>query len=379
MTEIPGTNGTASSKSSPGMRPADIEPPARKVPAFLELTTEERHAKFLELNQLEMGRLREKKDPTMESPWSYLKIDRTLDRYNNIHPWYNNRVTLQVPEGFNDYINASPVALSSDTRKDHTPHKFIAMQGPKKETIDHTWMMIWQSLSNPSTTTPGVIVMLTPTHLNHPEDPSIILMEKCYQYYPTDEESEPLQINDTSVLGEHFKATVRFVSREETTQGDAIELRKLAMRVEGSDEEKIIWHFLYPGWPDYGALEEEDVDSIIALMHLSREKNGSPENPRIVHCSAGVGRSGTFIALEYLLAELEAGAWEKWEDDEADPIFETVNTLRMQRRTMVQAAEQYDFLYTVLRRFWDEKHGERAIQEPASKMAKLAVDGSVFE
>ncbi|KAL3426296.1 protein-tyrosine phosphatase [Phlyctema vagabunda] len=331
-----------------------------KIPAFLELSEEGIIKKFMTIMQLENERKVASRRPNGDTQWSFIKYDKVLDRYNNIYPWFHNRITLEVPEGVNSYINASPVSLSAvaAASKPQGQDKFIAMQGPKMETIDHTWMMIWQSLSNPSRTTPAVIVMLTPTHVNHaPEGPPII-QEKCYPYYPLDEESEPLQINDTSALGAEFKATVRFVAREETCQGEAIELRKLVMKVDGCDDEKIIWHFLYPGWPDFGALEESDIESITKLMHLSREKNTSPENPRIVHCSAGVGRSGTFIALEHLMAELEAGAWESLPEDQ-DPIFETVNNLRMQRPTMVQAPEQYRFLYSALKKFWEDRYTAR--------------------
>jgi len=235
--------------------------------------------------------------------------------------------------------------------------------------------------------------MLTPTHVAHPLDGSI-MMEKCYPYYPLDVQSPPLVINETSQLGGNFKATVRFLEREETTEGTAIELRKLAMKVEGQEVEKVVWHFLYPGWPDFGAIEEDSVDSLLALMVLSREKNTSTDNPRVVHCSAGVGRSGTFIALEFLVGELQRGAWERWDDStekDKDPVFETVNQLRIQRRTMVQAQEQFSLLYGVLRKLWNEKYGvtpeagetapENGLQEPPAKVVKRdpGADGSVFE
>jgi protein-tyrosine phosphatase len=151
------------------------------------------------------------------------------------------------------------------------------------------------------------------------------------------------------------------------------------MTVEGEDEEKPIWHYLYPNWPDFGALEEENVASVLSLMDISRKQNGKGENPRIVHCSAGVGRTGTFVALEFLMGELQGGAWEGWDEGpmaHTDPIYETVNQLRMQRKTMVQAYEQYAFLYEVLQKVWEEKYGtECAGGEHTHKNKKLNVCG----
>jgi protein-tyrosine phosphatase len=205
------------------------------------------------------------------------------------------------------------------------------------------------------------------------------VFEKCFPYYPLDENSPPLKINEKNDLGEDFKAEVRFVSKEPSMEGTAIEVRKLLMTVEGEDEEKPIWHYLYPNWPDFGALEEENVASVLGLMDISRKQNGKGENPRIVHCSAGVGRTGTFVALEFLIGELQGGAWEGWDESamaQTDPIYDTVNQLRMQRKTMVQAYEQYAFLYEVLRKVWEEKYGVECaggehthVQNPVTKVS----------
>jgi protein-tyrosine phosphatase len=295
--------------------------------------------------------------------FSRLPADPALDRYNNIYPWAENRIKLQVPEGCNDYINASPVTLTSTSGKQSTlksgiQDKYICMQGPKKTTVDHVWHMIWHEVATPYNSTPAVILMLSPTHAPMPDDPTK-MFEKCYTYYPVDENSPDLRINETNELGEEFKATVKFVSREPGVPGTPIEVRKLAMTVDGEDEEKPIWHYLYPNWPDFGALAEENVASILALMEISRKENGRGENPRVVHCSAGVGRTGTFVALEFLIGELQGGAWEGWDASDhavSDPVYETVNQLRMQRKTMVQAYEQYAFLYEVLRKMWEEKY-----------------------
>lgn len=275
---------------------------------------------------------------------------------------------MKVPEGVNDYINASPINLISTSGKQstleaNTQNKYICMQGPKRQTVDHVWHMVWHELAEPYNSSPAVIIMLSPTHAPSNDDPTR-MFEKCYQYYPVDENSDPLIINEKNELGDDFKATVRFVSRESGIEGTAIEVRKLMMTVEGKDEEKPIWHYLYPHWPDFGALEEENVASILALMEITRKQNNDGGNPRIVHCSAGVGRTGTFVALEFLVDELQSGVWDNWDESEyagQDPIYQTVNQLREQRKTMVQAFEQYAFLYEVCRMIWEEKYGTACV------------------
>lgn len=414
-------------------------------------------------------------NPSPDFRWArvagpHLKI---LDRYLNIQPWQNNRVKLQVPEGHLDYINASPIVLTpsscltSDGCSSETtePDRYIAMQGPKATSIDHAWRMVVEQLESP-----GVIVMLTKTHEG--------MLEKCYPYFPRSRDDPPIEINEHDEFGDGFRATVRCEGMEETPAGDAIELRKLVIRVytqpqhpapteteptnpqtaedvdadadtkmgsisettapspppenpenenddkpETSDTpqpppqeppyyEKTIYHFLYKKWPDFGVPSLADLDSFFTLMRLSRELNHSPASPRIVHCSAGVGRSGTFVALEHLMRELDAGVLEDYDERAAeaaavplapsfegsgsgsgrnspasgsggrrsqsrsgsrsgsgsdspvlrlqgqgeDLIFETVNQLREQRRTMVQAEAQYLFLYRVLRQLWLEKY-----------------------
>lgn len=330
-------------------------------------------------------RLEEQRLAEKDGQWSRLEPDPILDRYNNVHPWANNRIKLQVPEGVNDYINASPVTLSStstiqSTLKKGIQDKYICMQGPKQETVDHTWHMIWHELAVPYNSSPGVVIMLSPTHAPMPNDPSR-MFEKCYRYFPHDV-GVSITINETNQLGEGFKATVRFDSKLPDIPGTTIEGRKFIMTVDGEDEEKPIYHYLYPSWPDFGALEEHNVDSIIQLMKLSREKNGKAENARVVHCSAGVGRTGTFVALEFLMGELQGGAWENWDEESkktnrgSDPVYETVNQLRMQRRTMVQAFEQYAFLYEVLRKMWEEKYNVPCIGGEHQHRAKN-MDGTL--
>ncbi|EAQ83239.1 hypothetical protein CHGG_09643 [Chaetomium globosum CBS 148.51] len=309
-------------------------------------------------------------------PRNRKQILRTRLAYLNIQPWQNNRVKLQVPEGHLDYINASPIVLNpspyltsgSCTSADREPGRYIAMQGPKQTSTDHTWRMVVEQLESP-----GVIVMLTETHDG--------MLEKCFPYFPRSRDDPPIEVNEHDEFGDGFRATVRCEGMEETPAGDAIELRKLVIRVysqpqqqdavastgtevptedadadtkmgspsdaaapspppedekdnePGTEDrsplppqdpttppyyEKIVYHFLYKKWPDFGVPSLADLDSFFTLMRLSRELNHSPASPRIVHCSAGVGRSGTFVALEHLMRELDAGVLEHYDERAAE-------------------------------------------------------------
>lgn len=271
-----------------------------------------------------------------------------------------------MPEGKLDYINASPIVSPSPLRPDTLPHfTYIAMQGPKVNTVEHTWRMVAQLKS------PAVIVMLTDTHDGY--------VEKCYPYYPRDSHVEGIEVGETDEFEDGFRARVQCLSLEERQDG-AIQLRKLNLHVQGRGD-MTVWHLLYRRWPDYGVPKVEDHASFFELMKLSRDLNSSTTNPRVIHCSAGVGRTGTFIALETLIREIDEGAMDDMNsginDNDHDLIFRTVNHLREQRRTMVQSDSQYAFIYKVLRRQWMERHGltdDAAENERASKRLEVYHD-----
>lgn len=304
-------------------------------------------------------------DPSPDSPWGRPQVPqaRQLDRYANIHPWNHNRVRLQVPDGHSDYINASPITIKS--QKTGRESKYIAMQGPKQSSTSHVWRMVWHEVESPA-----VIVMLTETHEAG--------QEKCYQYFPKSTD-QPMIVNERDEFSDGFKAVLSCVEKTTTGQADAIEVRKLILKVDGQEDEKVIWHLLYTKWPDFGVPAGKDLEGFFSLMRLSEEKNRGPENPRIVHCSAGVGRSGTFITLEHLLGELEAGSLtveDAKDDSDEDIIFDTVNSLRMQRRLMVQADTQYHFIYQVVKRLWEERYTPSAL--PTVKSPKTDEGEDVF-
>ncbi|UQC81062.1 protein-tyrosine phosphatase [Colletotrichum lupini] len=327
--------------------------------------------KFQELVWQERIRLAAGMAPNADetTKWgSYKQVDmrRGLqDRYFNIKPWNHNRIKLRVPAEELDYVNASTISLSSPSNKELPPLRYIAMQGPTENSLDFVWRMIAEQLTDPV-----VIVQLTSFYENN--------QVKCYPYLPMDEEHEPWVINEMDGWSDGWSATLTFDSLLSLENG-AIEVRKLLLRVGDEEEDRIVWHLLYTKWPDFGVPAVDDLSSFFTLMRLSREYNTTSENPRIIHCSAGVGRTGTFITLEHLMRELDEGALDDYDGagEGDDLIFATVDALREQRRSMVQAESQYLFLYQVLRKLWQEKYDVEdsdGDSEPAAK--RLEVEDS---
>ena len=172
--------------------------------------------------------------------------------------------------------------------------------------------------------------------------------EKCHQYFPLDVEDEPFSLNPIDETDAEAGAAPGNIKLLEANfdEHSRTTIRKLLLTY--GDKSKTVWHLLYGGWPDFAVPEDENCAALLELMKVSGEKNSSANSPRIVHCSAGVGRSGTFIALEHLLAQVDSGALEEVEEGE-DMVFDVVNRLREQRMTMVQSEAQYQFLYEVAR------------------------------
>lgn len=273
-----------------------------------------------------------------------------MDRYVNIKPWNHNRVKLMVDDEQLGYVNASHINMTSPSDKSSRPLRYIAMQGPTEPSVPYVWRMIAEQTESPS-----VIVQLT----SNTEAGAV----KCNQYFPHDVAGAQWRLNEDDVWGDGWKATLTYESVEHL-YNDAIEKRKLSLKIDGEENARTVWHLWYRRWPDFGVPSPTDCDSFFELMRLSRDNNSS-DGPRIIHCSAGVGRTGTFIALEHLMRELDAGAlYDPSSDAEAatpgskpDLIYDTVQQLRQQRKGMVQSEQQYRFLYQVLRKLWSDPWG----------------------
>ena len=253
-------------------------------------------------------------------------------------------------------------------------------QGPKDGQHNHFWQMVWHETADPA-----VVVMLTQT--------TEAGRDKCSQYFPDQKQEEAMKIRETSydqeegAVEEDFAAELRLLELNVEHDSQCV-VRKLQLTVGA--ESKIVWHLLFAGWPDWGVPDHSQQDALFALIELVREKSKISNGPAVVHCSAGVGRSGTFIALDHLLEELDQGVF----DDasllqkaagydpnplEPDLIFHTVNCLRQQRMMMVQSDAQLIFVYQVLREKWLQRHGQADESVSASTGLSQQMAGDLLD
>ncbi|WAR24844.1 PTPRA-like protein [Mya arenaria] len=208
------------------------------------------------------------------------------------------RVILQKDEQHStNYINASFIHGYSLAKE------FVAAQGPTDEILVDFWRMVWQLRV-------GKIVMLT----NLEEDKKM----KCVQYWP----------GEGSIEYDSFKIT----HRSAELFSDFV-IRKLALQKDG-EEERIVYHFQFTAWPDKSV--PKYASSLVHFRQKIVTTAVKDKGPIIVHCSAGVGRTGTFIALNVLTEQTSTVGY-------VDPVG-CVNSLRRQRLDM----EQYIFLHMAL-------------------------------
>ncbi|XP_062059209.1 receptor-type tyrosine-protein phosphatase beta isoform X2 [Lepus europaeus] len=238
-----------------------------------------------------------------------LPENRGKNRYNNILPYDASRVKLSNVDDdpCSDYINASYIPGNNFRRE------YVATQGPLPGTKDDFWKMAWeQNVHN--------IVMVTQCV----EKGRV----KCDHYWPADQDSLYygdliLQMISESVLPEWTIREFKICSEEQL------------------DAHRLIRHFHYTVWPDHGV--PETTQSLIQFVRTVRDYiNRSPgAGPTVVHCSAGVGRTGTFIALDRILQQLDS-------KDSVD-IYGAVHDLRLHRVHMVQTECQYVYLHQCVR------------------------------
>ncbi|XP_019345083.1 receptor-type tyrosine-protein phosphatase O isoform X2 [Alligator mississippiensis] len=249
-----------------------------------------------------------------------LPMNRCKNRYTNILPYDFSRVRLvsmNEEEGL-DYINANYIPGYN------SPQEYIATQGPLPETRNDFWKMVLQQKSQ-------IIVMLTQCNEKR--------RVKCDHYWPFTE--EPIAYGDI---------TVEMLSEEEHT--DWVYRN---FRISYADEVQDVMHFNYTAWPDHGVPTTNAAESILQFVQMVRQQSTKSRGPMIIHCSAGVGRTGTFIALDRLLQHIH--------DHEFVDILGLVSDMRSHRMSMVQTEEQYIFIHQCVQLMWQKKKQQFCISD----------------
>ncbi|XP_078206335.1 tyrosine-protein phosphatase non-receptor type 3 isoform X6 [Callithrix jacchus] len=242
---------------------------------------------------------------------TFAKLPQNLDknRYKDVLPYDTTRVLLQ---GNEDYINASYVNMEIPAAK--LVNRYIAAQGPLPHTCAQFWQVVWdQKLS--------LIVMLT------------TLTErgrtKCHQYWP-----DPPDVMDHGsfhIQCQSEDCTIAYVSRE------------MLVTNTQTGEEHTVTHLQYVAWPDHGV--PDDSSDFLEFVNYVRSLRVDNE-PVLVHCSAGIGRTGVLVTMETAMCLTERNL----------PVYplDIVRKMRDQRAMMVQTSSQYKFVCEAILRVYEE-------------------------
>ncbi|XP_014651917.1 PREDICTED: receptor-type tyrosine-protein phosphatase F isoform X3 [Ceratotherium simum simum] len=245
-------------------------------------------------------------DPGQQFTWenSNLEVNKPKNRYANVIAYDHSRVILTSIDGVpgSDYINANYI---DGYRKQNA---YIATQGPLPETMGDFWRMVWEQRT-------ASVVMMTRL-----EEKSRV---KCDQYWPA---------RGTETYG------LIQVTLLDTVELATYTVRTFALHRSGSSEKRELRQFQFMAWPDHGV--PEYPTPTLAFLRRVKACNPLDAGPMVVHCSAGVGRTGCFIVIDAML--------ERMKHEKTVDIYGHVTCMRSQRNYMVQTEDQYVFIHEAL-------------------------------
>ncbi|XP_040613223.1 receptor-type tyrosine-protein phosphatase delta isoform X48 [Mesocricetus auratus] len=245
-------------------------------------------------------------DPGQQFTWEHsnLEVNKPKNRYANVIAYDHSRVLLSAIEGIpgSDYVNANYI---DGYRKQNA---YIATQGSLPETFGDFWRMVWEQRS-------ATVVMMTKL-----EERSRV---KCDQYWPS--------------RGTETHGLVQ-VTLLDTVELATYCVRTFALYKNGSSEKREVRQFQFTAWPDHGV--PEHPTPFLAFLRRVKTCNPPDAGPMVVHCSAGVGRTGCFIVIDAML--------ERIKHEKTVDIYGHVTLMRAQRNYMVQTEDQYIFIHDAL-------------------------------
>ncbi|XP_061680646.1 protein tyrosine phosphatase receptor type Fa isoform X3 [Syngnathoides biaculeatus] len=314
------------SKLPPGIRPAEpsvgdalpssptggatpgcpTAPRTRQHPAIAARDLAEHIERLKADDGLRFSQEYESIDPGQQFTWEHsnMEINKPKNRYANVIAYDHSRVLLTPVDGVpgSDYINANYV---DGYRKQNA---YIATQGPLPDTLGDFWRLVWEQRAS-------TVVMMTRL-----EEKSRV---KCEQYWPS--------------RGTETYGTIQ-VTLLDAVDLATYSLRTFALYKNGSSERREVRQFQFMAWPDHGV--PEYPTPTLAFLRRVKACNPPDAGPVVVHCSAGVGRTGCFMVIDAML--------ERMKHEHSVDVYGHVTCMRAQRNYMVQTEDQYVFIHEAL-------------------------------
>ncbi|XP_041130143.1 tyrosine-protein phosphatase non-receptor type 11-like isoform X3 [Polyodon spathula] len=250
--------------------------------------------------------------------------NKSKNRYKNILPFDTTRVELRdadadIPGA--EYINANYIrSVHEDGRRPDECKVYIATQGCLQNTVNDFWNMVYQENTH--------VIVMTTKEVERGRN-------KCVRYWP-----------DVDSRKEYGLLCVR--NMEERPAQDYV-LRELEItRLDREEPPRYIWHYQYLSWPDHG-VPNEPGGVLSFLDQVNQAQKSIPDTgPIVVHCSAGIGRTGTIIVIDILIDIIGRQGL----DCDID-VPKTIQMVRRQRSGMVQTEAQYKFIYMAVQQYID--------------------------
>ncbi|OCT60157.1 tyrosine-protein phosphatase non-receptor type 1 [Xenopus laevis] len=264
-----------------------------------------------------------------------LQENKARNRYRDVSPFDHSRIKLHRED--NDYINASLIKMEEAQRS------YILTQGPLPNTCGHFWEMVWEQKSI------GVVM------LNRVIEKGSI---KCAQYWPKKE--------DNSMVFDDSDLKLTLLSEDIKSY---YTIRQLRLENLSTQETREILHFHYTTWPDFG-VPESPASFLNFLLKVRESGSLNPEHgPIVVHCSAGIGRSGTFCLADTCLLLMD-----KRKDPSSVDIKQVLLEMRNYRMGLIQTADQLRFSYLAVTEGAKFIMGDSSVQEQWKELSNEDLD-----
>ena len=299
----PTAQAAVNDKAMAGRSPAPAPPLARRSFQSNGLTAFDAASEF--------GGIDKNKASPDELPGSVAAL-AYANRYRDVLPNGHSRVKLQQigPDVLTTYINANHLRSW-----DGKAGWYIAAQGPKPETIVDFWRMVWENSTEAVVMTTGIT-----------EGGRV----KCAQYWPN-------EVSDAPHEYQNFK--VQTMAKKRVGQYLISELDITYSNPKSTPQTRRIAHFWYDSWPDHGApkVTKPVTDMLTAVKARSA---GGSAHPWVVHCSAGIGRTGTFIGIDMGMQQINSTG--------TTSVRDLISAMRADRGGSVQTVVQAAFMQTAL-------------------------------